>query len=145
MENLESMAGDFLNLLADMREKFLRPVEQITRSRLSPIQFHILFMLYHKGSLPMTELARKMKISKQQLTPLIAKLIDSNLVIRKTDENDRRIIRIEITEPGSNMVEELVTETRHVLAEKFKTLPEQELRELKQLLQKIHDILQRVR
>ncbi|MHB1421416.1 MAG: MarR family winged helix-turn-helix transcriptional regulator [Bacillota bacterium] len=143
--NLENVAGDFLKLLGYIREKFFRPVELITRSRLSPIQFYAVSVLYRKGSLSMSELAGEMQISKQQLTPLIYKLIDNGLLVKKSDQNDRRVVRIEITKSGRNTVEALFSEIKPALAEKLSALPGAELEELEQMLKRIQEIMKSVR
>ncbi len=93
----------------------------------------------------MSELAQEMHISKQQLTPLVYKLINNGLLIRKTDENDRRIVRIEITETGRSKVEEILPEIRMALIEKLKTIPKAELDELGQMLKRIHEIIKNVK
>jgi len=141
---LKNVAGDFLTLLAYMREKFFRPVELITRSRLSPVQFYAVSVLHRKGSLLMSELAGEMQVSKQQLTPLVCKLIDIGLLTKKRDENDRRIVRIEITEPGRSMYNKLHAEIKLTLIEKLRTLTEIELDELEQILKRIHAILKNI-
>jgi len=138
------VAGDFLALLAYMRDKFFRPFEQKTRSRLSHVQFFAVSLLHRKGSLSMSELAHEMQISKQQLSPLVYKLINQGLLVRKPDENDRRIVRIEVTEQGRNMVKEIFAEIKLDLVEKLRTLPGMELDELKQMLQRIQEILKNV-
>lgn len=139
------MAADFLTLLGYIREKFFRPAELITRTRLSHAQFHAVSILRRKGSLSMSELAHEMQISKQQLTPLVYKLIDNGLLVRKTDENDRRIVRIEVSESGKSMYEELHAEIKTAIVEKLKTLPGTELDELEQMLKRIHEILKNVK
>lgn len=143
--NLENVAGDFLVLLEYMRENFFKPVKQITRSRLSPVQFHVVSILCRKGSLSMSELASEIRISKQQLTPLICKLIDNKLLLRKTDENDRRVVRLEVTELGWSTVKELFTEIKLQLAERLRVLPDVELDELEQMLKRILGILKSVK
>ncbi len=141
MSNLENVAGEFLRLLGYIRDNYFRPAEQITRSRLSPGQFHAISILFHKGSLPMSELAAVMKISKQQLTPIISKLIESSLVVRKTDENDRRIVRIEITELGKSIHKALFTRIKVNFTEKLSEIPDKELEELKQMVTRMQEIL----
>ena len=76
INNLDNTSDGFLVLIGYMKEKFFRPAEQITRPYISHGQFHALSTLYREGLLPMSELAAEMKISKQQLTPLIDKLIE---------------------------------------------------------------------
>ncbi|MCG9969571.1 MarR family transcriptional regulator [Pelotomaculum terephthalicicum JT] len=138
------MADDLLALMACVRDKFIRPAELITRSRISHVQFFAISVLRRSGSLSMSELAGKMQISKQQLTPLVYKLIDNGLLIRKTDEKDRRIVRIEATETGRNMFDEILAEIKKDLIEKLETLPEMELNELEQTLKRTYEILKSI-
>ena len=93
----------------------------------------------------MTELAHEMQISKQQLTPLICKLINNGLLVRKADENDRRVVRIEITETGRSQIEELLPKIKLALIEMLETIPGAELEELEQMLKRIHEILKIVK
>ncbi|OPX85231.1 MAG: putative HTH-type transcriptional regulator YusO [Pelotomaculum sp. PtaB.Bin117] len=141
---MEQVADDLLALMACVRDKFIRPAELITRSRISHVQFFAISVLRRSGSLSMSELAGKMQISKQQLTPLVYKLIDNGLLIRKTDEKDRRIVRIEATETGRNMFDEILAEIKKDLIEKLETLPEMELNELEQTLKRTYEILKSI-
>ncbi len=144
MTKLEKVVDNFMFLLTYMRQNYFRPAEQITRLKLSHAQFHAISFLALKGPLPMTELANKMAISKQQLTPLIYKLIESGWVVRRSDENDRRIVLIEITEEGLRTYTELKADIKHKFEEKLSELPENQLDELDDLLQRIQVILKGV-
>ena len=141
MSQLDNVAREFLALLGYIKNEYFKPAEQIARSRLSPAQFQAISILYHKESLPMSELAVDMKISKQQLTPIIARLIESNLVVRKADENDRRIIRIEITAHGRSIYNALFASIKVNFTEKLGLIPDKELDELKQMLTRMQEIL----
>jgi DNA-binding MarR family transcriptional regulator len=145
MNKAEKVADTFLLLFEQMHDKFLRPGEKITRPWLSRAQFHALSHLRRQGPLPISELANELKISKQQITPLICKLIDSGLVARKADEHDRRIVRIEITGTGRDTVEELVAEIKQAFVTKLKVLPDADLDELEQILRRIREILEHVK
>lgn len=92
----------------------------------------------------MSELACEMQISKQQLTPLVNKLIGQGLLAKKEDEKDRRIVRIEVTEQARKMVGELFVEIKLDLVAKLRALPGEELDELGQMLKKIQEILKHV-
>ncbi|HAG11899.1 MAG TPA: hypothetical protein DCK76_11130 [Desulfotomaculum sp.] len=144
ISSLEDVAGDFHIVLEYIRENFFRPVDQVTRSRLSHVQFCAMSILCRRGSLSMSELADEMRISKQQLTPLIRKLIDRKMLSRKTDPDDRRIVRLEVTGIGRSTLEDLFNELKMALVEKLKELPVAELDELGQMLKRILDILKSV-
>ena len=97
-----------------------------------------------RAPLPISELANELKISKQQITPLICKLIDSGLVVRKADEHDRRIVRIEITVAGRDTIQELVAEIKQAFVVKLEVLPDADLDELGQMIRRIREILEQV-
>ncbi len=145
MSKLDHVANDFLTLFGVIHGKFLRPSEKITRPMLGPAQFHALSILCRKGPLPISELADELKISKQQSTPLICKLIGSGLAAKKVDGHDRRIVHIEITETGRGMFKMLWLEVKQALAAKLEALPETELEELDQLMKRICEILQGIK
>jgi len=92
----------------------------------------------------MSELAGEMRVSKQQLTLLVSKLIDNGFLVKKRDENDRRIVRLEVTELGKSIHHNLHAEIKLSLTEKLGTLSEMELDELEQMLQRIHALLESV-
>lgn len=142
MSKLEDVAGNFLSLLSYMRRNYFRHAEQIARLRLSPGQFHALSILSRQGPLSMMELAGEMRISKQQLTPLIGKLIDAGLVFRKRDEQDRRVVRIELTDDGVRTFTELRAEIKSAFTAKLGVLSEEELTELDHMLRHIQAILE---
>ncbi len=89
----------------------------------------------------MSALAQEMQISKQQLTPLVYKLINQGLLTKKKDQDDRRVVRIEITEQGRNMFRELFAELKQDFVERLKILPDEEIDELGWMLKRIREIL----
>jgi DNA-binding MarR family transcriptional regulator len=90
-------------------------------------------------------LASELKISKQQTTPLICRLIDSGLVVRKSDEHDRRIVRVEITGAGNSTFEELDAEVKRVFAAKLAVLSDTDLDELDQTIRRTREILDHIK
>jgi DNA-binding MarR family transcriptional regulator len=66
--------------------------------------YHILRILERRGPLPMSALGKRLAIAKQNMTPMIDKLMDDGLVERRNDTSDRRVINIEITERGTRFL-----------------------------------------
>ena len=64
----------------------------------------ILGILMKKGPMNMSEIGNVLCISKSNLTPVVDHLAGENLVERKFDDSDRRIIKIELTEKGRNTI-----------------------------------------
>jgi DNA-binding MarR family transcriptional regulator len=92
----------------------------------------------------MSELAHEMMISKQQLTPLVCKLLDQGLLARRADENDRRIVRLEISDQGRKIIAKLIKEGRQDLMKKLSVLPASEMDELERMLKRTLEILKNV-
>jgi DNA-binding MarR family transcriptional regulator len=68
--------------------------------------YHVLQILQNKGPLPVSAIGKRLTIAKQNMTPLIDKLMDDGLVERRNDTSDRRVIHIVITERGTNFLRE---------------------------------------
>ena len=92
----------------------------------------------------MSELAHEMMISKQQLTPLVYKLLEQGLLVRRADENDRRIVRLDISDMGRKTIEGLIKAGRQDLMKKLSVLPAGEMDELERMLKRILEILKNV-
>jgi DNA-binding MarR family transcriptional regulator len=145
MSNLVKVTDDLFVLLRSIRDTFFRPAEVITRSHLSHTQFHAISTLAYKGPMSMSELASEMKISKQQLTPLICKLISSNMVVRKQQEQDRRIVLIEITGPGRETLAKITGEIKQSVMNRLGKLSDSDLNNLDLGLAHIREILQNIK
>ena len=85
---------------------FVRPLKQFLDEGVSREMGFLLATLYLEGKeIQMSELAKRVRVSKQQMSKMVDKLIDLHLAERVADENDRRIIRIRVTEDGRKMLE----------------------------------------
>ena len=67
----------------------------------------------------MSGLAEALRISMPNLTPLVDKLIDAQLVTRKPHAGDRRVILITLTENGTKFIKEYKRRVRAILKENF--------------------------
>ncbi len=143
MERDEKAAESLLKFLPFMHEKFLNPMERLVFHRMSKQQFFALMMLFRKGPQTMSELSAAMHISKQQMTPLMDRLLEQKLGERFTDSQDRRVIRIDITEAGRELMTEILRQNRDSLAKKLSVLPENELIELDAMMLRVRELLEK--
>ncbi|MCT4688724.1 MarR family winged helix-turn-helix transcriptional regulator [Vallitalea sp.] len=63
-------------------------------------QMRLIGMLEHNNGKPMKYFCEKLMIPKSNLTKVANRLIEEELIERKTDEKDRRIINLYITKKG---------------------------------------------
>jgi DNA-binding MarR family transcriptional regulator len=69
-------------------------------SGLTPPQIHTLISLGHDGGLPMGELARRGGITEKTMTGIVDRLEQSGHVQRERDADDRRLVRVRLTDTG---------------------------------------------
>lgn len=107
--------------------------------------YQILGMLMISGPLPISQIGKQLYISKPNMTPLIDKLVNDNMVNRLRSKKDRRIINIEITEHGKEfmfearkMVEENIKENLSNLTNMDLEILNKSLRNIKNLALKIN-------
>ena len=92
-----------------------------------PSHMRVIFYLVHYNSSPISQIAENLKISKPNMTPIIDNLINHGLVNRYTDPNDRRILRVELTDKALKIVDALRISIRDSFAEKISPLSDDEI------------------
>ena len=64
---------------------------------INPAQGRILFVLWKKDEIPISELARRTQLSKSTLTSMLDRLEEAGYIVRASSKEDRRIILIKRT------------------------------------------------
>ena len=83
-----------------IRRKLIKTTLADIDVNITPHHFEIIRLLEEEGTLHATEIGERLQIAKAQMTKLIDKLADLNIVARKTDRADRRTINITLTGQG---------------------------------------------
>ncbi|QDR81782.1 MarR family winged helix-turn-helix transcriptional regulator [Sporomusa termitida] len=128
------------HLIPLLDKEFVRPVEQQFKTILTTAQVHVLAMLREKKA-TMTELSQAMLMSKQQMTPIIDKLVAAGFVRREYDNIDRRIIRIGITASGLNICESIKAKAMLLLEQKIERLEEQDVLRLNKAISELQQAI----
>ncbi|WP_288060094.1 MarR family winged helix-turn-helix transcriptional regulator [Thomasclavelia cocleata] len=90
---------NLIRLLPYWHYKIEKPLKQTQKySKISYESYFCLTTLCQYGPLTMSEIAKRLKLSKQQATQLIDKLYSVQFVDRVLDKNDRRKILISPTD-----------------------------------------------
>jgi MarR family 2-MHQ and catechol resistance regulon transcriptional repressor len=71
---------------------------------LNPTEFGVLETLYHKGPLPLQQVGEKVLISSGNITYVVDKLEQKQLLLRKPSSQDRRVIFAELTPKGQELM-----------------------------------------
>lgn len=72
--------------------------ERFRHLNLTGAQGMMMGMIAHQGPIKMSELSQHMNLSTSTVSEMVNRLEKLDMVIRKRDENDRRIVRVELSE-----------------------------------------------
>jgi DNA-binding MarR family transcriptional regulator len=108
----------------------MEEVRELTGLGITPGQVNALLILYLHDDLTMGELSSEIYLAESAATRLVDRLVKMNLVRRKGDEKDRRVVRVYLTSYGrqlanlvfqrrslrfSNLAEQLTPEEREMM------------------------------
>lgn len=146
----EQIASNLIQLLPLLQDKLYKPALKNAsylkkQSDLTHLQFHILEELFHtETGISMTQLAQKINISKQQLTPLVNKLEGKSYLTRIQDRNDKRIVKLMLTEKGKKLVSKRWEDIYFLLNNRIRCLSEDDLTDLDYAINKILRIINKL-
>lgn len=106
----------------------------MTRHGLTPGEFAILEVLYHRGPLLLGEVQRKILVSSGGVTYLVDRLEDAGLVERRECPGDRRARYAALTDKGERLMERIFPEHIEAIQRAVGGLDASEQREAIELL-----------
>ena len=133
---LESLAV-YVKLLRATRSVVLRVERLVADHGLTLTQLGVLEGILHKGPLTHRELGRMVLTSAGNITDVIDKLESRELVLRVRDTVDRRIVRVELTAKGSELIEQLFPLHAADIAAALAGLSQADLRTLAAMLRRL--------
>ena len=114
-----------------------------THGGLTESQFGTLETLYHLGPMSQTEICGKLLKSSGNTTLVVDNLEKHGLVQRQRDENDRRVVMVQLTEAGRELIAGLFPAHAAVVSEEMSVLTPEEQRQLGELCRKLGRGLER--
>lgn len=120
-------------------------IKNASNHNLSITEVHTLAAIGAGKAKTMTQVAARLKISVSTLTIAINKLVDKKYVNRFRIPEDRRIVKIELTEAGVEAVREHEEFHRNMIDDVLAELNEEEQKILLQSLDNLHDFFKRQR
>ncbi len=108
-----------------------------TQGDLTESQFGTLEALYHLGPMSQTEICSKLLKSSGNTTLVVDNLEKRGLVQRRRDEQDRRVVMVQLTEEGRQLIADLFPLHAAAVAEELSVLTAEEQQQLGQLCRKL--------
>lgn len=101
-------------------------------------QLMFLSELKHNGSCTVSELAKNMVITSAAVSSLSNKLLDNGLITRYRPKNNRRIVILDLTDKGDEILEQSHKAKLMFLGEFLNTLEPEDLEEINSCFYKIN-------
>ncbi|MTK63114.1 MAG: MarR family transcriptional regulator [Methanobacterium sp.] len=143
-ERLNQTAEEMYLLFPLFKNKLFRHKKRLKQKSLPHSYFHVLKVLKSRGPLPMSEIGRRVCISKSNMTSLIDRLVENGLAERMPDKNDRRVINIAITKKGNNIIKEWHVHSSQDIKNRLSSLSDEDLETFYESIKNIRAILNKM-
>ncbi|MVO98800.1 MarR family winged helix-turn-helix transcriptional regulator [Paenibacillus lutrae] len=114
-----------------------RSVKDMKRHNLSPSEFAVLELLYHKGKFPLQQIGDKILVTSGSITYNIDKLEKKGLLKRVPCPEDRRVTYAQITEEGTELFNVIFPEHTKVVESSMSGLTAEEKIQAIELIKKL--------
>lgn len=111
--------------------------EDIRRHGLTVPQFGVIEAIGHLGPLKVGELCKKMLVTGGNMTLVLDNLEKNELIERTFSKDDRRAIKINLSEKGKRLFDEIFIQHADFIGDLFSVLPQTEQKQLGTLLKKL--------
>lgn len=145
---LDTVVKDLLAITPSIRRSLQR---KLVKTAFTQIEEHITLLhieimktLQEEGTLHIAEIGERLQVPKPQMTHLLDRLEELNIVRRRPDPSDRRIINVALTDKGRRIGEEFDCVVRTGVEEKLAGLSAAELEELSVSLRKLYELFSKL-
>lgn len=98
-------------------------------------QSHILFTLERSGPKKMSELASILYLTPGAVTTASDRLIENGYIARVRNEEDRRVVHLELTTKGSEALKSLQNEGRKIMRKIFHDISDDDLKKINDIFE----------
>jgi DNA-binding MarR family transcriptional regulator len=138
---MDKKREELLQALVQRMMSIMRHVRHVSpppEPLLSPPQIHLLFIIgRRKEGISGKELADISSVTPGAITQFIDALVERGLVAREGDLDDRRVVRLKLTEQARNQLEKFRKEHLTAMSKIFEALTDEEIKQLTAFLIKI--------
>ncbi len=104
---------------------------------LSTAQFGAMEALFHLGELRQCDLAKKLLVTGGNITQVVDGLVKRGLVKRIRSKEDRRVVRVALTEQGAKLMTQAVPDHVGNIVDEFSVLTIAEQNQLRKICKKL--------
>jgi len=140
-ENLIKELNRHLSITTTKANHLISRQLKKTYSNITVSHFNVLFLLETHENTQMKDIGEKLCIKPSSATNLVDKLIGTDLIERYTNPDDRRVVKVRLTEKGVSVLQD-INKAIEVFWEKvLEKLDEKEYREILTFSKKLDKVL----
>ncbi|XBP66641.1 MarR family transcriptional regulator [Bacillus velezensis] len=138
MKNADQYVSDIQKSLQTLPQN-IQPemVESMAKHEVTPAQLFVLASLKKHGSRKVSEIAERMEVKPSAVTLMADRLEQKGLIVRKHNQQDRRVIDISLTKKGETKFEDVVEGRKAILARNLSVLTDDELIQSVNIIRKV--------
>ena len=133
---MEKQLIEFINTL-DMTFKEIQQEAGAGISRLTIHQYQYINAVYELGNPTITEIAKKLKITKASVTTGVNKLVDLGYLLKTRSSDDKRVLHVSLTESSGQLIQAKLAALKEYGQFIEASLSETEARQFKKILTKL--------
>jgi len=131
---------------AVMKQIFLTPASSTeAQNEVTWAQQKVLMLLHEHGPMKMSDVARNISVTMPAATAIVDKMVRAGQVQREPDPQDRRVIRIVLSDAGRQLLVECMQTQSRCFEEVLENLDAAKREELLSAFERIHILLGEIR
>jgi DNA-binding MarR family transcriptional regulator len=139
---LNAFAKELIDVMPDViRGMWRQEINECSSSSITPPQMFILVYLHKAGEMRMTDIARYLNVSTAAATGLIDRLVKSAYVARVYDPQDRRIIKVKLTQRGLAVIARVFEHKIGRIKDVFHNISEQDRQDYLRVVKRLKEVL----
>jgi DNA-binding MarR family transcriptional regulator len=133
-------------LILELHHHTMRNIHDMRREESAPFrlgQMAVMHILEEKGPCPMSEIGAALGVTKPNITAMTDRLVKDGFAERRVDGEDRRVVRILLSDAGRACLEEKRRSVREHYKKNLSLLKETEVKQLTSALETALSLLRK--
>ncbi|MDI3517710.1 MAG: hypothetical protein PWP37_1645 [Thermotogota bacterium] len=122
-------AGKILEMIFDLVMIFSRSMPFVPEAvEMNTLEFYVFMFVALKGPSSMSEIARKLAVSKSNVTAVVDRLEAKGYLKRVRSASDRRVVHVVLTERGEGLYQDILGNLEDTIQTAVSRIPPEDLK-----------------
>lgn len=122
-------AGKILEMIFDLVMIFSRSMPFVPEAvEMNTLEFYVFMFVALKGPSSMSEIARKLAVSKSNVTAVVDRLEAKGYLKRVRSASDRRVVHVVLTESGERLYQDILGNLEDTIQTAVSRIPPEDLK-----------------